>query len=119
MGDAVPVSDEDAVRAEILSSATEDLHGVWEAWWIANRLFPTLRLSARLSLAEQALSSLVAGGLVTISRGSWDSQVAMPAEDVRELLREYDTWVASDKADLTFFEATPTGREAYGLPADA
>ena len=33
-----------AVRAEILSSATEDLTGVYEAWWTANVMRPHLVL---------------------------------------------------------------------------
>jgi hypothetical protein len=98
--------------------ATEDLNGVWEAWWIANGLRPTLPLSARLRLAEQSLLSLVNDGLVSIARGSWDSHVEVPRQDVQQLLGEYDTWVASEQGDLVFFEATDYGRRAYGLPVE-
>jgi len=105
-------------RADILSIATEDLIGVWEAWWTVNTLQPQLPLSGRLALAEQALKSLVREGLVELSRGSWEAQAAIPPAEVDAVLREYNTWVAGQDQDLVFFTATGRGREAYGLPPD-
>lgn len=112
------VQDERDPRAEILSIATEDVNGVWEAWWTVNSLRPQLPLSGRLALAEQALKSLVSDGLVELSRGSWEAQVAVPPADVDDVLREYNTWVADQDQDLVFFAATERGREAYGIPPD-
>ncbi len=112
------MQDQREPRAEILSIATEDLSGVWEAWWTVNTLRPQLPLSERLALAEQALRSLVSDGLVELSRGSWEAQVPVPPADVDTVLREYNTWVADQDQDLVFFAATDRGREAYGLPLD-
>jgi hypothetical protein len=112
------VPDLDDVRAEILSTATEDLNGVWEAWWSANGLLPALPLSARLALAEEALRSLIAEGLVRLSCGSWEMQAEVPPGEVESLLRQHDTWVASPDHDLVFFAATPKGVASYGLGAD-
>ncbi len=106
--------DVDKVRAELLSSAVEDLTGVYEAWWTANTLLPMLRLSERLALAEVALQSLVDDGLVTISRGSWEAQEGVPLREVEPVLREYSTWVVGDEHSRIFFEATDAGRRAYG-----
>jgi hypothetical protein len=105
-----------AVRAEVLSSATEDLTGVYEAWWTANTMHPELALSTRLALAEEALNSLLSDGLVVLSRGSWESQVPVPEHDVERVLREHKTWAVDDATDRIFFEATAAGRIAYGLP---
>jgi hypothetical protein len=110
------MEDLDDVRTEILSTATEDLNGVWEAWWTVNRLRPELPLSSRLALAEEALRSLLAQDLVRLSRGSWDAQVDVPSADVNDVLRDYETWVASADRELVFFTATRRGFEAYGLP---
>ncbi len=118
--DSLMQGDLDDVRTEILSLATED-PGVWEAWWTVNRLRPELPLSARLALAEEALRSLLNQDLVRLSRGSWDAQVDVRSADVNDLLRDYDTWVASADRELVFFTATRHGFEAYGLavPEDA
>ena len=89
------MEDLDDVRTEILSTATEDLNGVWEAWWTVNRLRPELPLSSRLALAEEALRSLLTQDLVRLSRGSWDAQIDVPSADANDLLRDYATWVAS------------------------
>ena len=105
-----------AMRAEILSSATEDLTGVYEAWWTANTMRPELALSARLALAEEALTSLLSDGLIALSRGSWESQVPVPEHDVERILREHKTWTVDDETDRIYFEATAAGRLAYGLP---
>ncbi|MCM0622812.1 hypothetical protein [Nocardioides bruguierae] len=105
-----------AVRAEILSAATEDLTGVYEAWWTANTMRPDLALSARLALAEESLWSLLSDGLVALSRGSWESQIPVPEHEVEQVLREYKTWDVDDAADRIFFEATAAGHAAYGLP---
>lgn len=109
--------DQSDVRAAILESAVEDLTGVYEAWWTVNTRHPTLLLSERLSMAEAALRSLVSDGLVTISRGSWDTQHEVPLEEVEPLLREYSTWVVGAEDNRIFFEATDAGRRAYELPA--
>jgi hypothetical protein len=85
------MADLDDVRAEILCTATEDLNGVWEAWWSVNSLLPALPLSARLRLAEEALRSLITEGLVRLSRGSWEINAEVPPGQVGSLLRQYDT----------------------------
>ena len=105
-----------AIRAEILSSATEDLTGVYEAWWTANSMRPHLALSSRLALAEASLTSLLADGLIVLRRGSWESQIPVPEQDVERVLRAYKTWTVDDEKDRIFFEATAEGRIAYGLP---
>ena len=110
------VDDVETIRAELLSAAVEDLTGVYEAWWTANTLRPHLAVSARLALAEAALASLLADGLVVLRRGSWTRQVDVAERDVDCVLREYSTWTTDDEADRVFFEATPSGRLAYGLP---
>lgn len=110
------MSDLETIRAEILSSATEDLTGVYEAWWTANTMRPHLALSARLALAEASLTSLLSDGLVVLLRGSWESQVPVPQHDVEQVLREYKTWTVDDETDRIFFEATAAGRIVYGLP---
>jgi hypothetical protein len=110
------VSDLESIRAEILSSATEDLTGVYEAWWTVNTMRPHLALSARLALAEASLESLLSDGLVVLSRGSWESQVPVLPHEIPQVLREYKTWTVDDETDRIFFEATAAGRMAYGLP---
>jgi len=37
------------LRREVLALASEDMTGVWEAWWRANPMVPELPLSERLS----------------------------------------------------------------------
>ena len=109
------MSDLESIRAEILSSATEDLTGVYEAWWTANAMRPHLALSTRLALAEASLVSLLSDGLVVLSRGSWESQVPVPPHEVEQVLREYKTWTVEDETDRIFFQATAAGRIASGL----
>jgi hypothetical protein len=97
-------------KRELLFDANADVHGVYEAWWSANSMFPHRPLSQRLAMAEQAVRELLAEGLVILAEDSYAKQV-IPRDRHDEYLRSWNTWVVTDNGPRCYFWTTEKGTE--------
>jgi hypothetical protein len=95
----------DDFLSEVLSSAADDLLGVYEVWWQANAWYPAWPLSRRLQLAESTVTALVRDGLVRLCRGSWETAAdnAVPIEETDAVLRDWATWAIPDRPHVFLF----------------
>ncbi len=106
------------LKREVLILAEEDVSGVYQAWWAANRMFPDTSLSTRLRLAERALRELLSEGLIRLVRDDSDPDASeVPPSEHEAVLREWAVWTWDDPACRAFFETTAPGTEAVGRPA--
>jgi hypothetical protein len=97
-------------KRELLNDSTADAHGVYEAWWYANSIFPHRPLSERLGMAERAIRELLAEGLVRlVSDTTNPEESVIPREDHDEILRRWDTWVIGDDGIKAWFWWTELG----------
>lgn len=92
-------------RFRVLSDASDDLSGVYEAWWQANALYPEWPLSRRLQLAEDAVARLVRDGLVRLYQGDWKTAGSHPVslDETEAVLRAWDTWAIPDGPHVFLF----------------
>jgi hypothetical protein len=102
----------DRFKTELLSQATDDATGVYEALWTANSLYPDWPTSLRLALVEKAITELSDAGLIRLSRGKTVDRSPVARRDVDELLRDWRTWAIPDGPEV-FLEATEEGRRSY------
>jgi cobalamin biosynthesis Mg chelatase CobN len=82
----------------VLSTAADDLLGVYEVWWQANAWYPAWPLSRRLQLAEATVTALVRDRRVRLCRGNWETAAdnAVPIEETDAVLRDWATWAIPD-----------------------
>jgi len=127
---------------EILSCATEDMYGIWEALWTFNSIFPDKSPEERVGLADSVLRRLHADGLIDIYRVDqrhrpglkmskartlskkelqeamsrvderYPDDVILPPDEVHELLNDPDIWEPTGPVYIGFF-ANKAGFEAY------
>jgi hypothetical protein len=83
---------------EVLAAASEEIQGVYEAWWQANTWYPNRPVSERIAMAERALRELLAEGLIALVSSVSGEEAAIPREEHDVVLRAYGTWVVT--ADL-------------------
>jgi hypothetical protein len=107
----------DDSRAEeiLLSTATEDWAGLYEAVWELNHRFPASTLSEKYRAASAALSSLYAQGLVEFVREQLDDPTQAReavAEPVAKLLANPVSWYPEYQRHQVQFVATDAGRRA-------
>lgn len=99
-----------AYKRELLLSAFAYVNGVYEAWWLANRLFPEWALSERLAIAERAIRELLAEGLIILIRDEDDPQGSeIPRSDTEEVLKRFDTWEVAYEGIKVHFTTTRAG----------
>jgi hypothetical protein len=108
--DAISAERFGAYKRELLLDAFAYVNGVYEAWWLANRLFPELALSERLAIAERAIRELLVQGLIVLIRDENDPQGSeIPRSETEELLRHFDTWEVAYEGIKVHFTTTSTG----------
>jgi hypothetical protein len=86
---------------------------VFQAWWIANGMYPDLPIGTRLSLAERAIRELLSEKLITLLEDESPAN-EIPAGQYDIVLKRWDTWVFSAQATRpqVYFTATEAGRAA-------
>jgi hypothetical protein len=107
-------------KRQVLIIGEEDISGVYQAWWLANTLFPETAISTRISLAECALHELLTEHLIRLVRDDeLPEQSEVPQSEQQTVLREWAVWTWDDPGCRAFFETTPAGTEALGYPAES
>lgn len=101
-----------AFKRELLLDAFAHVNGVYEAWWRANKLFPDMALSERLAIAEQAVSDLLAEGLIVLIRDEHNPQGSeIPRPETDEVLKRWDTWAIGSEGIKVHFTTTTAGEK--------
>jgi hypothetical protein len=102
----------------LFGDAVSDWIGVYETWWTANGEFPTLSVSERLRLAEDAVRELIDAGLVDLYQGTWVDRPGEPVarDEYGTVLRQWSTWVIPPNDPP---EASPVVWMGADEPADA
>ena len=111
---AVKFADPDAVKSEVLSMATEDMHGLYEIVWSLNVSHPSIDEVSKIVAARDAVLDLVRDSLVRLHRLTW-----YPSQDhgvvelpyATELLERGSSWRAGH--EYVGFIATPQGHDVY------
>jgi hypothetical protein len=110
VSDANPEGGFGAYKRELLLDAFAYVNGVYEAWWLANRLFPEWTLSERLAIAERAIRELLAQGLIVLIRDESDPRGSeIPHSETEEILRRFDTWEVAYEGIKVHFTTTGAG----------
>jgi hypothetical protein len=93
--------------------ANDYVNGVYEAWWLANSMFPEQVLSERLAVAEQAIRELLAEGLIVFVRDDEHPQGSeISSSETEEILKRWDTWNVADEGIKVHFKITKAGAAA-------
>ena len=108
------------LRRAVLVDASEHWNGLHEAWWRANAMYPDMRLSERLAVAERVVHDLLSAGLIRLYRGQWQDTVPvladgepLPNSACDDLLRQYESWVPERRSPPLLIRTTSLGeREA-------
>jgi hypothetical protein len=81
-------------KREVLDQGSEDICGLYEAWWTANAWYPDRPLSERLAYAERAIAELTDAGLIEICEGTYHHASKHPISRAERdrVLKEYATW---------------------------
>jgi hypothetical protein len=103
----------DVYKRELLLAAADYVNGVYEAWWLANSMFPERVLSERLAVAERAIRELLAEGLIVLIEDEHDLQGSeIPRSETDEALKRWDTWAVGSYGIKVYFTITKAGAAA-------
>ena len=100
----------------LLSTATEDHHGLYEAVWELNSRFPDASLSEKYRAANSALLSLSAAGHIELYQQRVDGEeqaISVLTAPVADLLANPVSWYPEHQGVQVGFVATEAGRESY------
>ena len=101
----------------LLSIATEDDFGLYEAIWLLNSRFPEESLAEKYRAAMAALRELHRRGLIRFVQGPADETgsgvVVIDAVEVDTLLQNPVSWYPEYDGTRVVFTAAPAGEEAY------
>jgi hypothetical protein len=107
------MTDAELARRAVLDSAGEDDWGLWEIFGTVNSALPGRDEAAVRALADGAVRSLVADGLVEVRRGrALHNERAQPVS--LDQLDERRAWEpAGDEPSYLSLHITPAGEAAY------
>jgi hypothetical protein len=102
-------------KIEVSDMGSDELAGVYEAWWLANSLYPGRLLSERLAIAERAIRELLGEGLIKLYVGTVKVATSEPPvapEATGKLLKDWATWTIPD-GPTVFYLTTELGERAF------
>jgi hypothetical protein len=103
----------DVYKRELLLAANDYVNGVYEAWWLANSMFPEWVLSERLALAEQQYVSYRERASSFLFRDDEHPQGSeISRSETEDILKCWDTWIVGDEGIKVQFKITKAGAAA-------
>ena len=107
----------DDVERVLLSSASEDWIGLYEAIWELNSLFPKETLGRKYDTATNALLNLHNKGWIRFAKASPPKTgkpiAAIGAQEVAEMLSNPISWYPDHDGAAVVFSCTDAGMEKY------
>lgn len=105
------------VEKVLLSSASEDWTGLYEAVWELNTLYPDETLGRKYDAAINALLNLHNKGWISFGKASTSKPgnliATISAQDVAEMLSHPVSWYPNYDGTVVVFSVTDAGTEKY------
>jgi len=105
------------VEKILLSTASEDWTGLYEAIWELNRLYPDETLGRKYDAAARALLNLHNKGWICFEKASTTKPgkpiAAISGQDVAEMLSHPVSWYPDYDGMVIVFSCTDSGIEKY------
>lgn len=109
--------DNEIVKLEILTSAIEDISGLYEIIWGLNTIYPDVSENIKISVAQPIIKLLLQTGLVQLYKCKWTTnqeQIISPA-DWDRVIDDVLNWnIPNDSGDyFAFYQIDIITMDAY------
>src|ERR1700733_5974295 len=100
---AIPINN---VKYEIVSSANEDMTGLYEVIWALNTQYPTITKADKINYSKLAITELIQKNIIDLYKKNWDTGVEqkIEKETALEIVIHNNSWDApSDDTDSEYY----------------
>ena len=109
--------DNEIVKLEILTSAIEDMSGLYEIIWGLNTIYPDVSENIKISVAQPIIKLFLQTGLVQLYKCKWntDQEEILSPSDWNRVIDNVLNWnIANDSGDyFAFYQTDIITMDAY------
>lgn len=108
---AIPI---ERIKYEIVSSANEDMSGLYEIIWALNSLYPAITKTDKINHSKPAIIELLQRDIIDLYSRNWNTQIEEKIEKAKalEIVTQDASWKApSDETNGEYYCFLATGEK--------